>query len=160
MFGNPLCCVCLARDFGDLPLWFVVVVLTAQFRRTLLQSLGGDDRARGDGIHTQKRKGLMEWRVRTSGWPIQLSLIAGRSRIAASAPKPKCGQEPRVGDAKPTFQRDYTESICRHCPHEMGEVGRLCLLRVMGKTICLRRKPSGQNQQSRDNCETRSNGSK
>ena len=38
----------------------------------------------------------------------------------------------RVVHAKPTFQLDCVEHMCRQCPHEMGAVGRLRLLPVMG----------------------------
>ena len=53
------------------------------------------------------------------------SLMEGKSGTAACVPIPMCGQEPSVGDAKPTFQRGCMERICRPCPQEMGAIGRL-----------------------------------
>ena len=60
------CCsfvLCLGPDLdsGDLPLRFVVVVLTAQFRRNVFQSIGADDRTKGAGFQTQKSKGIHGW---------------------------------------------------------------------------------------------------
>ena len=42
-------CLCPDRDSGDVLLWFVVVVLTAQFIRNFLQSTGADDRLKEMG---------------------------------------------------------------------------------------------------------------
>ena len=74
----------------------------------------------------QKKRRRVIWQdkcVRTSCWPKELPLVAGGSGVTASVPKPTCGQEPSVGDAKPTFQQDCTGSICRPCPQEICTVG-------------------------------------
>ena len=93
--------------------------------------------------------------ARTSCWLKQLSSMAGRSGTNASFPKPTCGQVPSVEDAKPTFQRECTESICRPCPGETGTVGRLRRLRFMRKTKCWRTKPSGREKQNCESCVTK-----
>ena len=93
--------------------------------------------------------------ARTSCWLKQLSSLAGRSGLASSFPKPTCGQVPNVEDAKPTFQRDCTDSICRPCPGEMGAVGRRRRLRFMRKTKCWRTKPSGREKQNCESCVTK-----
>ena len=66
----------------------------------------------------------------------------------SSIPKPTCGQESSVGNAKPTFQRDCVESSYWQCLEEMGAVGRFRYFRVMEKTRCWQTKPSGQQKQS------------
>ena len=91
--------------------------------------------------------------VRTCIWQRLSSLMVEGNGTAASVPQPAYGQEPSVGDAKPTFPTGRMETICKPCPREMGAVGQLRRLRVMKKTIYWRTERSGQKKQS---CVTRS----
>ena len=66
----------------------------------------------------------------------------GKNGAVDSVQRQKCGQEPSVGPATPTFQRGRMESICRFCPQEIRAVGRRYL---MEKIICWRfQSPMGQ----------------
>ena len=106
-------------------------------------------------VRRKNRKGYMSGQVREDEFLAEAVVIdGGNERYWQPVSQTTCGQEPSVGDAKPTFQRDCTESICRPCPQEMGAVGRHRRPRV--KAICQRTKPRVQKNQSCESCETKS----
>ena len=70
---------CPDRDSGDLPLCSCCCSFCPQqFRRNYLQSMGADDRPKGDGFQMQKRKGYMAGHVRKEELLAKAVTIDGR----------------------------------------------------------------------------------
>ena len=59
-----VCVLCPDRDSGDFFCVLLFVVLTAAVSSNFLQSVGADDRSKGDGWQTQKKRGWMAGQVR------------------------------------------------------------------------------------------------